>query len=306
MFELSTNVSNLKELKEINLEFYDSVYLGNPFCLNYQDNFLLKTEDIQKGAEYLKKFNKKAYITTLAVPRNNDLKSVVKMLEVSAKAKIDAVEIHNMGILRMAKKVVPDIPKHVGILANVYTSFTSEKLKEYGAERVTPNPEVTMNEIKVILSKKMVDVSFLVHGKIPLGITDKCFLLNKEAGNCPDVCKETFWLKSKEWILKNVGKGVYSGKDLCMIEHLDLLVKAGIKYFKIESLYETSKYRNKMGGIYRNALLNKGDRKKDLKDILKFSENGICNGYYFSKSGRYYIDGENKLYENRIFGGLNG
>lgn len=306
MIELSTGISNLKELKETDIESYDAVYLGNPFCIDYEDNFLKKTEDIQKGVEFLKSRNKKAYITTPAVPRNEDFKFIYKLLEASVKSGIDAVEVHNMGVLRTASKIVPDIPKHIGILANIYTSFTCEKLKEYGGERITTNPEVTLDEIGIIIDKSKIDVSFLVHGKIPLGITGTCFLLEEKAGICPEVCKQAFWLKSKEWVLKNVGKGVYSGKDLCMIEHLDLLLKMGLKYFRIESLYETPEYRCKLGNIYKSAFLNKDSGRKNIQQILKISEYGICNGYYFSKSGRYYIDGENKLHENRIFGGLNG
>lgn len=306
MVELSTNISNLRELKKTDLRYYDAVYLGNNLCLDYEDNFLQKTDDIQKGVEYLKKLGKKAFITTLAVPRNRDLDSVRKTLNAALKAGIDAVEVHNMGTLRIADKLVPGIPKHVGILANIYTSFSSEKLKEYGVTRITPNPEVTLDEIKVILDKSKVEVSFLLHGKIPLGVTDSCFLLDKNAGKCPDVCKETFWLKSNQWVIKNVGKGIYSGKDLCMLEHLDLLLKTGLKYFKVESLYENPGYRSKVGEAYKSTFLSGSLNGKLLNEILMLSEHGICNGYYFAKSGRYYVDKNNKIYENKVYGEKNG
>ena len=37
---------------------------------------------------------------------------------------------------------------------------------------------------------------------------------------------EVHWHTSREWVLKTVGKGVLSGRDMCLLEHLPRLVAA--------------------------------------------------------------------------------
>jgi putative protease len=96
-------------------------------------------------------------------------------------------------------------------------------------------------------------------------------------------------------VLKNVGKGVLSGKDLCVIEHLPLLLSAGLSIFRVEGLYETAAYRSEVGAVYREslALASSGKgyavRPGWAKALRKHSRNGFCNGYYFGKSGQSYV-----------------
>jgi len=48
-FELNTDISNTRDLQASNLSPYDAVYLGNPYCRDYEANFLECLEDLAEA-----------------------------------------------------------------------------------------------------------------------------------------------------------------------------------------------------------------------------------------------------------------
>src|SRR5512143_1985478 len=101
-FELNTTIANLRDLRASDLSDYDAVYLGDIYCRIYEANFLEQPADLKEGIRILRDQGKRAYVTTYAGPRNDFLPSVRRTLEASASAGVDAVEIHNLGILKIA------------------------------------------------------------------------------------------------------------------------------------------------------------------------------------------------------------
>ncbi|HUM00821.1 MAG TPA: U32 family peptidase, partial [Thermoanaerobaculia bacterium] len=222
-FELNTTIANLKDLRESDLTDYDGVYLGDIYCRLYEANFLEQLDDLREGLRILRDQGKRAYVTTYAAPRNDFLPKVQRMLEAAATSGAEAVEIHNLGVLKMAHDAVPELPVHIGGFANVYTAAGAEVLRGYGAVRFTPNYELSLEEIREIAAVCDAPMELLVHGKMPLGVSDYCFLLEYEekwGTKCPDLCQKELFLKQGDWAMKSVGKGILSGKDVCMLEHL--------------------------------------------------------------------------------------
>ena len=92
---------------------------------------------------------------------------------------------------------------------------------------------------------------------MPLGISDYCFLLEYEEKwgvKCPDLCQKELFLKQGDWAMKTLGKGILSGKDVCMLEHLPRLLADGHRFFRIEALSESPAYRSEVAAVYRAAL----------------------------------------------------
>lgn len=296
-FELNTTISNLRNLRESDLSPYDAVYLGNIYCRIYEDNFLERLDDLEEGIALVKGQGLRAYVTSYAAPRNDVLPKVQKALETAVAAGADAVEVHNLGVLRMVHEQFPGMPAHIGGFANVYTDAGAEVLKEYGAVRFTPNYEISLDEVGAITSSVGIPAELVVHGKMPLGVSDYCFLLEYEQKwpeKCPALCQKNLFLKQGDWAMRSVGKGVLSGKDVCMIEHLPTLLAAGHNVFRIEAAYETPAYRLNIARIYRAALERAaaGDRTEDesaWNTIREHTAVGLCNGFYFGRTGAEYV-----------------
>jgi putative protease len=295
-YELNTTIANLRDLRASDLCHYDGVYLGDIYCRLYEGNFLERLGDLKEGLRILKDQGKRAYVTTYAGPRNDFLPKVRKMLEASAAAGAEAVEVHNFGILRIAHEEFPQLPVHIGGFANVYTAAGVEVLRGLGAVRFTPNYELSLDEIREITTDCDAPMELLVHGKMPLGISDYCFLLEYEEKwgiKCPDLCQKDLFLKQGDWAMKSVGKGILSGKDVCMLEHLPRLLAEGHRHFRIETVSESPDYRSEVAAVYRAALNRAADGNDAVDEswsetLLRHARMGLCNGFYFGKSGMDY------------------
>ena len=295
-FELNTTIANLRDLKASDLSDYDAIYLGDIYCRIYEANFLEHPADLKEGIRILRDQGKRAYVTTYAAPRNDFLSSVRRTLEAAAASGADAVEIHNLGILKIAHDEFRGLPVHVGGFANLYTAAGAEVMREFGAVRFTPNYELSLEEIREITAACGAPMELLVHGKMPLGISDYCFLLEYEEKwgvKCPDLCQKELFLKQGDWAMKSLGKGILGGKDVCMLEHAGALLADGHRFFRIESVSETPEYRRDVAAVYRAALARAADgnheREAGWWDTLRrHAAIGLCNGFYFGKSGMDY------------------
>ena len=296
-FELNTTISNLRDLKASDLSPYDAIYLGNITCRLYEANLLEHLDDLREAIATVKDQGLKVYVTSYAAPRNDFLPKLRKALAVTIEAGAEAVEVHNLGVLKIVHESHPDLPVHIGGFANVYTDAGAEVLKRFGAVRITPNYELSLEEIGQIQRHVGVPMELLVHGKMPLGISDYCFLLEYEEAwgmKCPDLCQQDLFLRQGNWAMKSIGKGVLSGKDVCMLEHLPRLVAEGHTRFRIEAVSESPAYRLEVGRVYREALERAcsgtdGTEERWWDTLRRHARIGLCNGFYFGKSGMEYL-----------------
>lgn len=295
-YELNTTIASLRDLRDTDLRDYGAVYLGDIYCRLYQENFLERPDDLREGIRILRDQGKRAYVTTYAAPRNDFLPRVRTVLETAAQAGADAVEVHNLGVARIAHEEFPGLPLHVGGFANVYTAPGVEVLRGLGAVRFTPNYELSLDEIAEMATESGAPMEVLVHGKMPLGISDYCFLLEYEGKwgvKCPDLCRRDLFLRQGDWAMKSLGKGVLSGKDVCTLEHLPRLLADGHRHFRIETVSESPSYRREVAAVYRAALDRAagGDGAMDggwSETLRRHAPGGLCNGFYFGKSGMEY------------------
>ena len=213
----------------------------------------------------------------------------------------DAFEVHNLGVLQMLREMGCSKPIHMGVFGNLYTDATARVLKDYGVTRVYPNPELSLKEAIYIRDKTPIEVLIPVHGKIPLVISETCFILENSGETpgekCTFPCNKEHWLTRSEgdWSLRDTGRMTLSGSDLCMLEHLDELAAAKLNAFYVQSHGEDTNYIAAVGRIYREALTQAftgqplGDQSTALQELSEHSKMGLCNGYYYESAGRRYV-----------------
>jgi len=302
MFELSTHVPTLDVLEKVDLSPYHALYLGDPTCPMVPGNISSDPVLVERALQLAKEEGKKCYLSLYAEPRNRDLPWLEELLEKVAHLPLDGIEVHNLGLVRMVRRLGLSFPIHLGVFANLYTHETAKLLYNMGVVRIFPNPELSLEEVDYIRTHAPTQVTLQIHGKIPLGISEDCFILEYSGGKrCQEVCFEPHWLVSGKWKLKNIGRATLSGKDLCLIEYLGSLYWRGFRVFYIQTLRESLEYIETIGNIYRRVLekISQGVddylEAPDLESMASLSPQGFCNGYLFRRSGHRYI--------GRLFGG---
>lgn len=295
--ELSTSISNLRHLRESDLAPYDAVYLGNVYCRRYEANLLERPAELREAIRLVRAQGKRPRLTTYAAVPNESLPVIRRAVEVAAAEGADAVEVHALGLVTLLRDEFPGLPVHVGHFANVYTEAGVEVLEAFGVARVTPSHELTLDEVDAIARAGAVPLEILVHGKLPLGVSDCCILLEHEAAwgvRCPDLCQREVFLRKEDWGLKSLGTGIVSGRDVCLLEHVPRLLDGGHRHFRVEAVSESPAYRSEVGAVYRQALGRAllgdvGLEARWWETLRRHSRLGLCNGYAFGLSGHEYV-----------------
>lgn len=291
--ELLAPAGDLEKMK-IALEFgADAVYFGLPnFSLRARIN-KFGPDQVREAAKYCRKKKKKFYMTINIYAHNHHIKELPKHLDLIKEVKPDAVIVSDIGVLQVLKKECPKIPIHVSTQANV-TNFEAAKFwASQSVERIILARELPLEEIAEIKKEVPgVELECFVHGAMCMAYSGRCILskwmVNRSAnlGDCAQPCrwkyksivddKDRFGMEIEED--KN-GTYFFNSYDMCLIEHLDKLVKAGVDCFKIEGRAKSVYYVATVTRAYRRVIDSNFDKeiiKKELEELNKLS----CRGYW--------------------------
>ena len=92
-----------------------------------------------------------------------------------AEAGVDALIVQDIGVLRMAHQIAPDLEIH----ASTQTSITSAEGVEFvlaqGARRVTLARELSLEEVGAIYARTHANLEIFVHGALCVAYSGQCF-----------------------------------------------------------------------------------------------------------------------------------
>lgn len=265
----------------------DAVYLGPPlYSLRARENHF-GNDELKSCIEQAHLRGKKAYMTLNIFSRNRKLKPFREDIVDLASMKPDAFIISDPGLGMIAKEMAPQIPIHLSVQANCMNwqsvKFWRQSLQ---IERVILSRELSIAEISEVKQRvPEVELEAFVHGSICIAYSGRCLLssyMDKRDANqgiCDNSCREKYAVWEKEIYLEDQmhqpgsyyrldedqhGTYVLNAKDLCMIEHLDKLIKAGVVSFKVEGRTKSEFYAAMVARSYRGAL-------NDLQSGLPFN-----------------------------------
>jgi len=301
-YELLAPAGNFEKL-QIALHYgADAVYMGIPELSLRGKMKDMNLDVLKESIDYVKKQNKKIYVTMNIFPHNKDLPLIVENLNILEEWKPHAIIFSDPAVLRLAKKYAPSIPLHISTQANVTNVEAAKFWVELGVERIILAREVSIEEIKQFREELDCELEAFVHGSLCIAYSGKCYMsaymANRSAnkGECTNSCR---WKYTVYYLKEETRDGqffpvyeddretyVMSSKDLCMIEHLPLLVEAGVNSFKIEGRMKGINYLAGVVKTYREAIdsIEKQNfilQEKWLKELNMFSNRGYTTGMYF-------------------------
>ncbi|MDD2958902.1 MAG: U32 family peptidase [Lachnospiraceae bacterium] len=267
--ELLIPASSLEVLKTAVIFGADAVYIGGEaFGLRAKaKNFSM--EDMKKGICFAHEHGVKVYVTANILAHNSDLEGVEAYFEELKKIKPDALIIADPGVFMIAKRVCPEIERHVSTQANNVNYETYRFWQEQGSKRVVCGRELSLEEIKEIRSHipKDLEIEAFIHGAMCISYSGRCLLSNyftgrdANQGACTHPCRWKYTVVEEtrpgEYmpVYENErGTYIFNSRDLCMIEHIPDLLSAGIDSLKIEGRMKTALYVATVARTYRKAI----------------------------------------------------
>lgn len=261
-------------------------------------------EQIEDAVKFVHSKGAKSYLASNIIPRNDDLKGLPDFLERVADTGIDALIVADLGVLSLAKKHAPHTDLHVSTQLGVTNYMTALHLCELGVKRIVLSRELNLNEIHEIRSRipPEVELECFVHGSMCVSFSGRCLISNymvgrdANRGDCTQPCRWKYNLVEEtrpgEYIPimeDNTDTYILSSKDLCMINHIPELFKAGISSFKIEGRAKNAYYTAVVTNAYRKAM-DEWNKKRPLTykpsqwvldEFNKVSHREYCTGFYF-------------------------
>ncbi|KAF0145363.1 MAG: putative protease [Nitrospirae bacterium] len=301
----------------------DAVYLGDSrFSLRGKaGNF--NPDELRAAVNYAHEHDKKVYVTVNIFPHNRDISDIEEHIEFLNDIRPDAVILSDPGIFSMFRKKAPGINIHISTQANITNSESAKFWEGLGAKRLVLSRELSVDEIKEIRKKTKIELEVFVHGSICISYSGRCYIssfLAQRSGNtgeCTNSCRWNYTLMEEKrqgeyFPVFEDDRGTYlmSSKDLCMIEHLPVLVDAGIDSFKIEGRMKGINYVAGVVKVYREAIDSLNDKKEYkvnqrwLRELSMFSSRGYTTGMFFGKQpdADYNFDGESYRMSHELVG----
>lgn len=244
------------------------------------------------------------YLTLNTLPRNSEIPYLPEYIKNSAEAGVDAFIVADIGVLSFCKKYAPEVDIHISTQAGIVNYLSANEFYNLGAKRVVLARELSLDDIAELRQKtpKELEIECFVHGAMCVSFSGRCllsnYLVNRDAnrGECAQPCRWEYYLMQKDrqgsfFPVDQNENGTYilNSKDMCMIEHIPELVKAGIDSFKIEGRAKSAYYTAVITNAYRMAvdgyLKNPSDsyvpEQWIIDETRKVSYREYGTGFYF-------------------------
>lgn len=305
MTELLSPAGNFEKMKAAFLYGADAVYLAyERFGMRAAaDNFTL--EELKEALLYAHSRGKKIYLTLNTLPRENEYPELERFIKILSEMddKIDAAIVADAGVFALIKRVFPSLEIHISTQAGIVSSADCLFWYNLGAKRAVLARELSLEEIKMIKKNipEDMEIEVFVHGSMCISFSGRCLLSNNlvsrdaNRGMCAQPCRWNYTIREEKrqdtaFPIEEEKEGTYimSSKDMCMVEYMSDLIRAGITSFKIEGRMKSAYYAAVVTNAYRAAIdgyMKDGDDfvldKRWTSELESVSHREYCTGYFF-------------------------
>ncbi len=304
--ELLSPAGDMERLKMAVLYGADAVYLaGTDFGMRaFAGNFT--PEELPQAVKFAHDHGVKAHVTVNIMPRNDEIAQLPQYLERLDDAGVDALIVADLGAFTLAGKYAPHCERHISTQQSIANYECAQVWFALGATRVVLARECSLDEIRTIRQKvdPRLEIETFGHGAMCVSYSGRCLLSNymtgrdSNRGACAQPCRYQYALMEEKrpgeyFPVYEDEKGTYilNSRDMCMIDHLDDLMDAGVDCIKIEGRAKSAYYAAIVTGAYRHVIddLYAGrEIDKVWRDEVDHVSHRIYStGFYYGEPGQY-------------------
>ena len=287
----------------------DAVYFaGTSFGMrSFAGNF--SPEELPKAVRYAHDHGVKCHVTVNTMPRNDEIAQLPEYLEQLDDAGVDALIVADLGAFTLAGKYAPHCEKHISTQQSIANYVCAQAWFDLGAKRVVLARECSLEEIRAIRRKvdPALEIETFGHGAMCVSYSGRCLLSNymtgrdSNRGACAQPCRYQYALMEEKrpgeyFPVFEDEKGTYimNSRDMCMIDHLDDLMDAGVDCLKIEGRAKSAYYAAIVTGAYRHVLDDvAAGRPVDpvwRDEVEHVSHRHYSTGFFYGQPGQFYED----------------
>ena len=307
--ELLAPAGDWEKLQMAVLYGADAVYLaGTSFGMrSFAGNF--SDEELPRAVEFAHRRGVKAHATVNTMPRSGEVDRLPEHLEKLNDAGVDALILADLGAFTLAGKYAPRCQRHISTQQSIANYACAQAWFDLGAQRVVLARELGMDEIREIRRRvdPALEIETFCHGAMCVSYSGRCLLSNymtgrdSNRGACAQPCRYQYALMEEKrpgeyFPVFEDEKGTYimNSRDMCMIDHLDDLMDAGVDCLKIEGRAKSAYYAAIVTGAYRHVLDDAAaGRPIDpvwRDEVEHVSHRHYSTGFFYGQPGQFYED----------------
>ena len=228
----------------------DAIYFGLDAGFNARaraTNFMLA--DLPRLMETLHLRGLKGYATLNTLVFSDELEAFSHTVAAVADAGVDAVLVQDVGVARLIRERLPNLPMHASTQMTLTSAETIALAEELGMARVVVARELSIEEIAAIRRQTAMPLEVFVHGALCVAYSGQCLTSESlggrsaNRGQCAQACRLPYDLVCDG---KDVDLGdrryLLSPQDLAAYALAPELIEAGVASFKIEGRLKTPEY----------------------------------------------------------------
>lgn len=261
----------------------DAVYIGAS-DFGARQNAANSFDDIKEIVEYAHKFNVKVHVTLNTILSDDELKKAVELIKRLYEIKVDAIIVQDMGIFKLAiDEKLPPIEIHASTQCDNRTLQKVKFFQNMGVKRVILARELSLIEIEKICKEvknnnfnSNMEIETFIHGALCVSYSGQCYLSasvgNRSAnkGECAQACRKKYTLVDEDGKIYAKEKYLLSLKDFNASHHIEKLINAGVKSFKIEGRLKDINYVKNVTAYYRKEIDKYADKTSSGKIFCDF------------------------------------
>ncbi len=240
----------------------DAVYFGLPkFNARLRaDNF---TEaELPAVVAFCHRHGVKAYVAFNTLVFTGELDAAADYLRLLSRAGVDALIVQDVGLVRLARAITPELPIHASTQMTITSPEGAEFAQELGVERAVLARELSLRELeKFAEGKDALPLEVFVHGALCVAYSGQCLTSESlgqrsaNRGECAQACRMPYELVV-DGAVRDLGDRRYllSPQDLAAVEEIPALIERGVVSFKIEGRLKTPEYVAAVCQVYRKAI----------------------------------------------------
>ena len=233
--EILSPAGNFEKMKAAILYGADAVYLaGKVFGMRAAaDNFTV--EEIYEAVKYAHERGVKVYVTVNTMPKVDQYQALEEYLTSLKGSGIDALIVADLGVIDLAKRVLPEVELHISTQASIVSPQTCMAYYRMGAKRVVLARELSLEQIIEIRKNipEDLELEVFIHGSMCVSWSGRCLLSEHLTGrdaNCGACTQPCRWSYKLYEIVEDKrpdaplpieqtehGTFIMSSKDMCTV-----------------------------------------------------------------------------------------
>ena len=284
----------------------DAVYLaGNAFGMRaFAGNF--DREGLAAAVEAAHAKGVRVHVTCNTLARNHEAAQLPEYLEYLDSIGADAVIAAGVEVLDLCKRRAPHVQVHMSTQTGITNYEAARAWHDLGAQRVILARELSLEEIATIRAKapKGLELEAFAHGAMCVSYSGRCLLSNymtgrdSNRGACAQPCRYQYALVEEKRpgeyfpVFEENGETfIMNSRDMCMIDHIPELLRAGVDSLKIEGRAKSAYYAAMTAAAYRHAV-DAAAENRPLEpawraEVDKVSHRHYSTGFWFGQPGQY-------------------